>query len=48
MRALQDIIAEMRHEIERVLIVMPYVGEKLEKLADEMDDCIERLDDDGK
>lgn len=48
MRALEDILAEMRHEIEKVCIIMPVVGEKLEKLADEMDDCIERFDDDGK
>lgn len=48
MRALQDIIAEMRHEIEKVCIIMPDVGAKLDELVDEMDDCIERLDDDGK
>lgn len=48
MRALQDIIAEMKHEIEKVRIIMPVVGAKLDELADEMDDCIERLDDDGK
>lgn len=46
MRALQDIVAEMKHEIEMVRIIMPVVGEKLEKLADEMDDCIERFEDD--
>lgn len=48
MRALEDILAEMRHEIEMVQIVMPDVGAKLDELADEMDDCIERFDDDGK
>lgn len=46
MRALQDIIAEMRHEIEKVCIIMPVVGEKLDELADEMDDVIERFEDD--
>ena len=48
MRALQDILDEMKHEIEKVCIIMPVVGEKLDELADEMDDCIERLDDDGR
>lgn len=46
MRALEDILAEMRHEIEMVRIVMPDVGAKLEELADEMDECIERFEDD--
>lgn len=46
MRALQDIIAEMKHEIEKVCIIMPDVGEKLEKLVDEMDGVIERIEDD--
>ena len=46
MRALEDILAEMRHEIEMVRIVIPVVGQKLDELADEMDDCIERFEDD--
>lgn len=46
MRALQDIIDEMKHEIEMVRIIMPDVGQKLDELADEMDDCIERFEDD--
>ena len=48
MRALEDILAEMRHEIEKVSIIMPDVGAKLDELADEMDDCIERFEDDGR
>lgn len=48
MRALQDIIDEMKHEIEKVRIIMPVVGAKLDELVDEMDDCIDRFDDDGK
>lgn len=46
MRALQDIIAEMKHEIEKVCIIMPDIGAKLEELTDEMEDCIERFEDD--
>lgn len=46
MRALEDILAEMRHEIEMVRIVMPVVGQKLDELADEMSECIERFEDD--
>lgn len=46
MRALEDILAEMKHEIEMVRIVMPVVGQKLDELADEMDECIERFEDD--
>ena len=48
MRTLEDILAEMRHEIEMVRIVMPDVGAKLDELADEMEDCIERVEDDLK
>ena len=48
MRALEDILAEMKHEIEMVRIVMPVVGAKLDELADEMEDCIERIEDDLK
>ena len=46
MRALEDILAEMRHEIEMVRIVMPVVGAKLDELADEMECVIERFEDD--
>lgn len=46
MRALQDILAEMKHEIEKVCIIMPDVGAKLEELADEMDHVIDGMDDD--
>lgn len=46
MRALEDILAEMRYEIEKVRIIMPDVGAKLDELADEMEDCIERFEDD--
>ncbi len=46
MRALEDILAEMRHEIEMVRIVMPDVGAKLDELADEMDKVIDSIDDD--
>jgi hypothetical protein len=48
MRALQDILDEMKHEIEKVCIIMPDVGAKLDELADEMDECVERLEDDGR
>ena len=46
MRALQDILAEMKHEIEKVCIIMPDVGAKLDELADEMDQVIDSMDDD--
>ena len=46
MRALEDILAEMRHEIEKVRIIMPDVGAKLDELADEMESVIERFEDD--
>ena len=46
MRALQDILDEMKHEIEKVCIIMPDVGAKLDELADEMDQVIDSMDDD--
>ena len=46
MRALQDIVDEMKHEIEKVCIIMPVVGAKLDELADEMNQVIDSIDDD--
>lgn len=46
MRALEDILVEMKHEIEKVCIIMPDVGAKLDELADEMNQVIDSIDDD--